>query len=72
VTASISLIIGSVAVHKTDHLNHYLDSHHEAVFGKGKIWKDSNWYFKLYFAKKPLDKNDELWDGNYSKGYFDW
>jgi len=37
VTASISLIIGSVAVHKTDHLNHYLDSHHEAVFGKGKI-----------------------------------
>ncbi|MCL8210088.1 hypothetical protein [Spiroplasma attinicola] len=70
VTGSISLIIGSVAIHKTDYLNYYLNQGYKAIWGKGTIWKSSEDSFYLYFGKK-INENDTKWDGTYPKGYFD-
>lgn len=68
VTGSISLIISSVAAHKTDHLNYYLLPSREAVWGKGTIWVSLNGA-GFYFAKHGY-KDDIKWDGTYPKGYF--
>ena len=67
VTGSISLIIGSVAVHN-DGLNYYLKPSREAVWGKGTIWVSLNGA-GFYFAKHGY-KDDIKWDGTYPKGYF--
>lgn len=72
-TASISLIIGSVAVHKTDKLNYFLNEYGETVWGNSTIWVSIYNYpdiFSLYFSFKKNSSIDIKWDGNYPDNYF--
>lgn len=73
VTGVTGLIISSLAHHKTNDLNYFLDHHYNAHWG-ASIWKSQrgdHYKIDLYFAIKPNRDKDIKWDGTYPDGYFD-
>jgi len=74
VTGVTGLIIGSMAHHKTNDLQYFLDHHYNAHFGGAIIWENKrsdHYKIDLYFAIKPNNDIDKKWDGIYPNGYFD-
>lgn len=72
--ATTGLIVGSVAHHKINELNYYLDYDYEAYWGRAPIWaeKVNNYHkIKLYFGIKPSKQDDIKWNGIYPERYFD-
>lgn len=73
--ATIGLIVGSVAHHKTNDLQYYLGHQYNVYWGGGTtIWshKTKNEHkIDLYFGIKPDESYDIKWDGIYPNGYFD-
>ncbi|WP_174481497.1 hypothetical protein [Spiroplasma endosymbiont of Danaus chrysippus] len=55
-------------------VKHYQERNGVMVYGTTTIWVNthtSEWYFELYFSKKPKHEDDIKWDGNYPDWYFD-
>ncbi|WP_342219162.1 hypothetical protein [Spiroplasma endosymbiont of Amphimallon solstitiale] len=72
VSGVTSLIIGSLAHHKTNDLTYYLDHNKQVVLGTSTIWQENvggEHKIRLYFDIVKHN-NDIKWNGIYPNGYF--